>query len=123
MVDEFYLLIIAVTLHRYEVESEENRRACVIEIGRRYLGIENEILEHEDKTELDSLEQNNLSSINIQINEKDDEQSFSDSDRVIDILNDELVSQVRQKIQSKKSSSTLTPLLIHNFYRFSKRTF
>jgi hypothetical protein len=53
---------------------------------------------------LNSLDQNNISStINSQMNEKDEEQSLTDSDLVIDILNDEVISQVKQKIQSKNT--------------------
>jgi hypothetical protein len=113
---------------RYEVESDENRRAVVIEIGRRFLGIENEIKDHaesKEKTELNSLDQNNISSmINNQTNEKDDEQSLTDNDLVIDILNDEVVSQVKLKIQSKKQNSKDSEVAqVVSFYRFSKRTF
>lgn len=90
---------------RYEVESEENRRAIVIETGRRYLGIEEEIKEHDEddeKTELNNLSQNNVSSPrHIQINEKSEGQSFCEGDLVIDILNDELISLVKQKIHGR----------------------
>lgn len=94
-------------LQRYEVESEENRQAIVIEIGRRYLGIEEEIKENDEKiekTELNVLNnQNNvpLPKNNLN-NEKLEGQSLTESDLVIDILNDELITLVRQKIQRKK---------------------
>lgn len=88
------------------MESDENREAIVIEIGRRYLGIEEDITGHEEKNEktmeLNNLSQNNVSSPkNNQTNEKSEGQSLTESDLVIDILNDELISQVRQKIQRK----------------------
>lgn len=87
------------------MESEENRQAIVIEIGRRYLGIEEEIKEHEEKnekTELNVLNQNNVPSPKNNINsEKLEGQSLTESDLVIDILNDELITLVRQKIQRK----------------------
>lgn len=86
------------------MESEENRKSIVIEIGRRYLGIDDDIKDHEEsneKTELNNLNQNNvLSPKHNQINEKTEGQSLTESDLVIDILNDELISQVRLKFQS-----------------------
>lgn len=89
------------------MESDENRQAIVIETGRRYLGIEEEISVHEEKnekTELNNLSQNNVSSPkNNQINDKTEGQSLNENDQVIDILNDELISLVKQKIQRKKS--------------------
>lgn len=76
-----------------------------IAIGRRYMGIECEIKDHDEaneKTELNNLSQNNVSSPKRnQINEKTEGQSLTDSDLVIDILNDELISPVKQKIQCK----------------------
>lgn len=89
------------------MESDENREALVFEIGRRYLGIEEEITDHEEKnekTELNNLNKNNVSSpkSNQLINEKNEGQSLTGSDLVIDILNDELISQVKEKIHSKK---------------------
>lgn len=95
-------------LLRYEVESDENRILMAIAIGRRYMGIECEIKDHDDaneKTELNNLSQNNVSSPKRnQINEKTEGQSLTDSDLVIDILNDELISPVKQKIQCKAKS-------------------
>jgi hypothetical protein len=90
------------------VESDENRRNMVIEIGRRFLGLDEDIKDQEEKTEkteLNSLNQNNVSSPkNNQINEKSEGQPpLTESDLVIDILNDELISQVRQKIQSESN--------------------
>lgn len=90
------------------MESEENRQAIVIEIGRRYLGIEEEIKENDEKiekTELNVLNnQNNVPSPKNNLNnEKLEGQSLTESDLVIDILNDELITLVRQKIQRKKS--------------------
>lgn len=94
------------------MESDENREAIVIEIGRRYLGIEEDITGHEEKsekTELNNLNQNNVSSPkNNQTNEKSEGQSLTESDLVIDILNDELISQVRQKIQRKQTDIRLS---------------
>lgn len=87
------------------MESDENREAIVIEIGRRYLGIEEPISEHgekNEKTELNNLSQNNVSSPkNNQISDKTEGQSLTESDLVIDILNDELISLVKQNIQRK----------------------
>lgn len=93
--------------NRYEVESDENRRNMVIEIGRRFLGLDEDIKDQEEKsekTELNNLNQNNVSSPkNNQINDKTEGQPpLTESDLVIDILNDELISQVRQKIQSER---------------------
>lgn len=91
------------------MESDENRKALVIEMGRRYLGIEAELKdfneENNEKTELNNLSQNNLSSPKIQQNNEksDDHHSYHDSDLVIDILNDELISQVREKIQGREA--------------------
>jgi hypothetical protein len=98
----------SLTFHisRYEVESDENRKNCVLKIGRRYLGIDDiEFKDHEEnneKTELNNLSQNNVSSPkNNQVSEKSEGQSLTENDLVIDILNDEDISQVRQKIQGK----------------------
>lgn len=91
---------------RYEVESDENREAMVIEIGRRYLGVEEEIKDHDEKsekTDLDTSNQNNVSPKRNQSNEKGEGQSLNESDLVIDILNDELVSLVKLKIRRNKS--------------------
>lgn len=89
--------------YRYEVESNENRKAIAIEIGRRFLGIEEDIKdqgEKNEKTELNNLNQNNVPSPkHNQTNEKSEGQSMSESDLVIDILNDELITLVKQKIQ------------------------
>lgn len=108
----FNLLSLITFLRRYEVESDENREAMVIEIGRRYLGVEEEeIKDHDEKiekTELSTLNQNNVSPKHNQSNEKSEGQSLNESDLVIDILNDELVSLVKLKIQRNKS------LLIHS---------
>lgn len=120
-------LLVPITFpQRYEVESDENRQAIVIEIGRRYLGIEEEIKDHEEKsekTELNNLNKNNVSSpkSNQLINEKTEGQSLTESDLVIDILNDELISQVKQKIHSKKPRirfSWIRPKL-NSIYRLS----
>ena len=102
-----FFLIPFLSAKRYEVESDENRRAVVIEIGRRFLGIEEVMKDQEEKnekTELNNLNQNNLPSPkNNQMNEKNEGQPpGTDCDLVIDILNDELISQVKQKIQRKK---------------------
>lgn len=113
-------------MYRYEVESDENRRKTAFEIGRRYLGIVNEIkaIDQEiEKTEPNNITQNNVSSPknnSQQISEKIDGQSMHNDneennvdagdagDLVIDILNDELISPVKQKIHSKlKSSGTV----------------
>lgn len=112
------------------MESDENRQAIVIEIGRRYLGIEEEIKEHEEKnekTELNNVSKNNLSSpkSNQLINEKTEGQSLTDSDLVIDILNDELISQVKQKIHSKKLRSRKDSIILSStlFIDFPKELF
>lgn len=86
------------------MESDENRQAMVIEIGRRYLGIEEEIKDREEKsekTELNNLNPHNVSPKHNQSNEKSEGQSLNESDLVNDILNDELVSLVRLKIERK----------------------
>lgn len=71
------------------------------------MGIEEEIKDQEEKsekTELNNLNQNNVPSPkNNQTNEKPEGQSFSDSDLVVDILNDELITLVRQRIQGNSS--------------------
>lgn len=87
------------------MESDENRPVLAIEIGNRYLGIEDETDNHEEKSEKNDL--NNLNSASTpkhnQTNEKIEGRSLSDSELVIDILNDELIALVRQKIKGKKS--------------------
>lgn len=109
-ISETLSLIVQFSHRRYEVESDENRRAIAIEIGHDYLGIENNNSNHKDskeKIELNSLEHNNVeSTTNSQTNEGDEEQSLTENNLVIDILNDELVSLVRQKILSENSNST-----------------
>lgn len=70
------------------------------------MGIEEPISGHgekNEKTELNNLSQNNVSSPkNNQISDKTEGQSLTESDLVIDILNDELISLVRQKIERKR---------------------
>lgn len=92
------------------MESDENRILMALAIGRRYMGIECEIKELDEtneKTELNNLSQNNVSSPkHNRINEKTEGQSLTDSDLVNDILNDELISQVKLKIQCEKIPDT-----------------
>lgn len=88
------------------MESDENRKLMAVAIGRRYLGIEEEIKDHDEnheKTELNNLSHENVSSPkHNRMNEKMEGQSLTDSDLVNDILNDELIALVKQKLRSKK---------------------
>jgi UDP-glucose 6-dehydrogenase len=101
---------------RYEIESDENRQSNAIEIGRRFLAIEEEIKAIDDeneKTEPNNINQNNVSSPkNNQTIEKVDERSESDDDLVIDILNDELISQAKQKIHSKRNIHIFSKIIL-----------
>lgn len=90
-----------------------NRQTSAIEIGRRFLGINEELKAIDQDSE--KLESNNINNItspkNNQItttnndSEKivdgEGENENENSDLVLDILNDELIEQVRQKIHSK----------------------
>lgn len=89
---------------RYELESDETREANAIEIGRRYLGIEEVIKaidQDTERTEPNNINQNNVSSPKNNSEKADGQSMQNDVDLVIDILNDELISQVKQKIHSK----------------------
>lgn len=93
------------TTRRYEIESDAHRESNACEIGRRYLGVmEIKAIDQEnEKTESNNINQNNVSSPknNSQITEKADGQSMHGSDLVTEILNEELIQQVREKIHSK----------------------
>lgn len=95
---------------RYEIESDENRQITAIEIGRKYLDVDEEIKAiDQDSEKMESNNINNVSSSpnkNNQItpnneSEKVDGGGDGDVNLVVDILNDELIAQVRQKIHSK----------------------
>ena len=93
------------TTRRYEIESDAHRESNACEIGRRYLGVmEIKAIDQEnEKTESNNINQNNVSSPknNSQITEKVDGQSMHGSDLVTEILNEELIQQVREKIHSE----------------------
>lgn len=89
----------------------------VIEIGRRYLGVEEDIKDHDDndeKTELNNLSQNNVSPKRFQLFDKSEGQPQTENDLVIDILNDEVISLVKQKIQSEKLREKFCAFSINN---------
>lgn len=103
-------------LPRYEVESGENRLLIAYEICRRFLGIQsdvkinnddktsNEVTDSNEKTELNNVNQtNNVVSPKHHTNEKEIDKSdeFTGDDLVVDILNDELISQVKDKSEGK----------------------
>jgi hypothetical protein len=96
------------------VESDENRFLIAYEICRRFLGIQTDVKINDDKTSNDvttdnneRTELNNINQMNNVIspkhhsNEKeiDKVDEYTGDDLVVDILNDELISQVNDKLQ------------------------
>lgn len=98
------------------MESDENRLLIAYEICRRFLGIQtdvkinnddktsNEVTDSNEKTELNNVNQtNNVVSPKHHTNEKEIDRTdeFSGDDLVVDILNDELISPVKDKVEGK----------------------
>lgn len=99
------------------MESDENRLLIAYEICRRFLGIQADVkLSNDDnktanetvtdsneKTELNNVNQTNNVSPKHPTNEKEIDKSdeFTGDDFVVDILNDEQISQVKDKSEGK----------------------
>lgn len=86
------------------------RQINAIEIGRKYLDVVEEIKAIDQDSE--KLESNNINNVSLSPNknnqitpnsesEKVDGEHEGDVNLVVDILNDELIAQVRQKIHRK----------------------
>jgi hypothetical protein len=107
--------------HRYELESDEIRRTNAIRIGRVFLDIEEEeikaIDQESEKNESNNINQNNVSSPknNSQLEKAADGVSEQNEITlpVTDILNDELISDCKQKVHSehRKKSGARAPLM------------
>lgn len=103
---------------RYEIELEGNRNATATEIGRRFLGIDEEIKAIDQDS--DKLESNNLNNVtspkNNQITTSSENEKVGDGDEnadlVLDILNDELIAQVRLKVHSEYSKHAAGPWIL-----------
>lgn len=97
---QFFFIYIC---HRYEIEYDENRLKIGRDIGKRFLGIdffdedsengEPEVLDNSTDTTANN--ENTISKCNLS-GEKDE--------LVLDVLNDDLISKVREKITRKYSS-------------------
>lgn len=91
--------------YRYEVESDENRLLIAYEICRRFLGIQSDVkINNDDKTANETVTDSNEKT---ELNHKDEidkTDEFNGDDLVVDILNDELITQVRDKIEGKQES-------------------
>lgn len=104
---QFHKLSLIYVICRYEIELEGNRNATATEIGRRFLGIDEEIKAiDQDSDKLESNNINNVTSPKInQITTNSENEKVGDGDEnadlVLDILNDELIVQVRQKVHSE----------------------
>lgn len=101
------------------MESDENRFLIAYEICRRFLGIQtdikinddktsnNDMMDNNDRTELNNINQmNNVISPKHHSNEKEIDKEvdeYTGDDLVVDILNDELISQVNDKLQGKEN--------------------